>query len=847
MPRESANRSSGSSGVTNASRSARCRSRLASSARCSSSRTAAPAPSSPAAQAANASMPSIVTASWRRSRPSTSGDSGRNQRRRAITATPRRRPRRRRRSAVAGMVIEPAERDVPHDRPVDMAPAAPPAADAEHRGGDDLRRGHRGAEQRGGEDHAGRRALARDAVERGDAVDPPPDRLHDAPAAERGARASAPARRRPSPRAGRQRVEPAVRDEQGGDDADRLLRVVGAVAEGQRRRHRPLARRAPDRASAGSPAGPPPQTADRQQRGRRRRAPARRRAPRAFRSRRPDAHPRCRPSGSPRSRRRRAPLRRGRRRARGRSSKAARAPMSRRSRSPRRAGRRRSPRRPVSPPAVTMPPIVSATALPTSERAEQVEDRRQQRRPAAAGRRASPRARDRVRGVVDPVGEREQDRERTARTGPARARRRSRLSHQRRYADYPRGGAEHIDGMVGALRAAVGRGTISSGQPALRSSRSVTEPSSTARSGPRPREPQTSRSSSSEAEAARRRGRRRGRRRSREPRRQLCQRALEPGFDDAALVLEIGRAVAKVVDGERRQRQRDADRPQGAAGAGREPMRHGERLDALGRRLEADADVEDRRLGPCREPCGRDHDRARSLAQKAPRGTAQGARERVTVRRAEDDERGLVERAASRSASAGAAPVTVTMSTEVSSSSARRCPSARASRALSSPSMPTMTGPDPTLGGLLMPVTLWRSGALLHPGGSRPAVSRDCGSLEARQHHRGERATPLGADGAHAPQLVRQHPAPVAAPVEREADVEPVLDATPGSGTARAGATRTSPPSPAARRRAPARAAASASRSRPCPGLPPRAPAGTSATRHAARICSASDSPPVEV
>ena len=40
---------------------------------------------------------------------------------------------------------------------------------------------------RGGDDHAGRRTLARDAVERVMRIDAAPDRLHDAPAAERGA------------------------------------------------------------------------------------------------------------------------------------------------------------------------------------------------------------------------------------------------------------------------------------------------------------------------------------------------------------------------------------------------------------------------------------------------------------------------------------------------------------------------------------------------------------------------------------------------------------------------------------------------------------------------------------
>ena len=63
MPRESVNRSSGSTGSTNAVRSDRWRSRLAASARCSAARTVGRAACRPAVQAANASIPSMVTAS----------------------------------------------------------------------------------------------------------------------------------------------------------------------------------------------------------------------------------------------------------------------------------------------------------------------------------------------------------------------------------------------------------------------------------------------------------------------------------------------------------------------------------------------------------------------------------------------------------------------------------------------------------------------------------------------------------------------------------------------------------------------------------------------------------------
>ena len=69
MPRESANTSSGSSGVTNAARSAVSSSRLAASPRCSASRTPSAAAGSPAAHAPNASSPSSVTATWRAQQP----------------------------------------------------------------------------------------------------------------------------------------------------------------------------------------------------------------------------------------------------------------------------------------------------------------------------------------------------------------------------------------------------------------------------------------------------------------------------------------------------------------------------------------------------------------------------------------------------------------------------------------------------------------------------------------------------------------------------------------------------------------------------------------------------------
>ena len=98
IPRESAKRSSGSSGVTNASRSAQAQLALGRVGlvlervdRRRGLRVAAAG-----AQAANASIPRTVTSSWRRSSPSTSGTSGRNQWRRLMTPTASRAARARR-------------------------------------------------------------------------------------------------------------------------------------------------------------------------------------------------------------------------------------------------------------------------------------------------------------------------------------------------------------------------------------------------------------------------------------------------------------------------------------------------------------------------------------------------------------------------------------------------------------------------------------------------------------------------------------------------------------------------------------------------------------------------------
>ena len=56
---------------------------------------------------------------------------------------------------------------------------------------------------------------------------------------------------------------------------------------------------------------------------------------------------------------------------------------------------------------VTIPPIVSATAAPSSKWAQQVEERGQDDRLRGPGGTGSHQGRDCVRGVVEPVGHRE--------------------------------------------------------------------------------------------------------------------------------------------------------------------------------------------------------------------------------------------------------------------------------------------------------------------------------------------------------------------------------------------------------------------------------------------------------
>ena len=187
------------------------------------------------------------------------------------------------------------------------------------------------------------------------------------------------------------------------------------MAEGQRRRHRPLGGGRRTAPAPGRPPGGRPQTADRQQRGSD--AERRRDGERRERSDHADRMPTLDP----------APVDRlGAAGDERRSDEAA---------DERVAGARRQPQSPCRDvpddrreqargdhldPGVPADGHDAADRVghrgPDDERAEQIEDRRQQRglqRPGGARRHER---RDRVRGVVDPVGEREQDRERHGET-----------------------------------------------------------------------------------------------------------------------------------------------------------------------------------------------------------------------------------------------------------------------------------------------------------------------------------------------------------------------------------------------------------------------------------------------
>ena len=154
---------------------------------------------------------------------------------------PASRARRGRQRGADGHRDQPCETHLAHDLPANVMPPPAPAADSDDRGCHDLRRRRRRAEQRRPEDHGRRAGLAAQPVDGLHAVDAPADGAHDAPAAGRGAERQRDSAAEHRPQRRRRRRDVAVGEQQRGDHAGRLLGVVGAVAEGERRGGRPLA------------------------------------------------------------------------------------------------------------------------------------------------------------------------------------------------------------------------------------------------------------------------------------------------------------------------------------------------------------------------------------------------------------------------------------------------------------------------------------------------------------------------------------------------------------------------------------------------------------------------------
>src|SRR5579871_338889 len=133
---------------------------------------------------------------------------------------------------------EPGPDDARGDAPLDAGQLGGRRADADDRAGDGVRRRDRDAGEGGEEEGEGAGGLRAEAADRLEARDLHPHRLDDPPAAERGADAHRQVAGEDDPEGARVEdgdvdvlLHHAAGDQDGDDDAHRLLRVVAAVAE----------------------------------------------------------------------------------------------------------------------------------------------------------------------------------------------------------------------------------------------------------------------------------------------------------------------------------------------------------------------------------------------------------------------------------------------------------------------------------------------------------------------------------------------------------------------------------------------------------------------------------------
>ena len=129
-----------------------------------------------------------------------------------------------------------------------VTPASPPTRDTDHRRRHHLGGTHRRADDGCPEEHGGGAGLARERVERSQSNDASADRADDRPAAKRGAGGQRGSARKLSPHRRRKVRRFACREEQCGHDSNRLLRIVRAVGQLRDRPTSSTVRRVPARA-----------------------------------------------------------------------------------------------------------------------------------------------------------------------------------------------------------------------------------------------------------------------------------------------------------------------------------------------------------------------------------------------------------------------------------------------------------------------------------------------------------------------------------------------------------------------------------------------------------------------